>query len=252
MTPAPARGGAAEPSTGSAGASTPAGGPRAAAAAGGGGGAGGGAAAAPRSGGDATAARPAVPLTPTGTYRYHLTGSESSALGDRTFDGHSTLVVDPPRRGRQHTRLSGDNGRTDQTVLAGRRGLYLVDLRLSQQGFDETFHPDQPVLLLPADARAGRSWQWRMTSTDGDYRLRATLRVADPHSTASVRGRKVSTVVVTSVLHIDGDSISMTIDQRDDATRDGLIVREHAVGDGTAYGTKFHTDTTRTLTSRPR
>ncbi|HEU5034395.1 MAG TPA: hypothetical protein VFT62_06515 [Mycobacteriales bacterium] len=193
-----------------------------------------------------------VALTPPGRYRYHLAGSESSALGKRTIDGTSTLVVDPPQHGRQHTATDGADGHSEQTVLARRTGLYLADIKMSQQGFSEEFRPRSPVLLLPATARAGRSWQWQMTSTDGKYTLHATLQVTDPSGSAAVHGQRVSTVVVSSVLRITGNAITMTIHQRDEATRDGLIVQEHAVGDGTAYGTKFHTDTTRTLTSPPR
>jgi hypothetical protein len=91
-----------------------------------------------------------------------------------------------------------------------------------------------------------------MTSTDGKYTLHARLTLADAHSTATTTtGQRVSTVVLTSVLHITGSGFDITTHQRDEAARDALIVREHAVTDGTAYGTKVHSDVTRVLKKYP-
>ena len=90
-----------------------------------------------------------------------------------------------------------------------------------------------------------------MSSTDGNYTLHATLRVADADGHATVDGNRESTVTVAAVLDIEGNGMSATIHQRDEATRDGVIVTERSVGDGTAYGTKFHTEATRTLTDSP-
>jgi len=182
-----------------------------------------------------------------GVYDYRLSGEEKSPLGTRTVSGTSTLTVDPPQGASQHSQQKDDDGTTDQTVTITKSGLFLVDLKMHQQGFSEEFAPHSPVLLYPATATNGRHWSWHMMSTDGNYTLRATLTVAKSAGHAVVHGQRLRTVTLRSVLRISGSSIKMTIHQTDVAARDGLIVREHAVGDGTAYGAAFHTDTTRVL-----
>jgi hypothetical protein len=182
-----------------------------------------------------------------GVYDYRLSGEEKSPLGTRTLSGTSTLTVDAPQGTSQHSQQKDDGGTTDQTVTLTNSGLFLADLKMHQQGFSEEFAPHPPVLLYPVSATTGRHWSWHMTSTDGNYTLRATLTIAKSDGHAVVHGQQLRTVTVRSVLHISGSSITMTIHQTDVAARDGLIVREHAVGDGTAYGAAFHTDTTRVL-----
>jgi hypothetical protein len=193
-----------------------------------------------------------VALQPSGTYTYHLSGSSSSALGDQPVDGNSTLTVDPPQGQRQHSTQRDDQGSTEQTVVAQVDGLHLADIHLSQSGFDEDFRADKPVLLGPAHPSNGQSWKWHLVSTDGKYTLHAHLTVADTHSSAKTSsGAREHTVEIKSVLVLDSKDIHLTIHQDDQATGDAVIVREHAVSDGTAYGTKFHSDVTRTLASRP-
>jgi hypothetical protein len=173
-------------------------------------------------------------------------------LGNKDIDEADTLTVDPVRHHRQHTVLRGQEGSSEQTVESRPDGLFLVDIHMSQQGFDERFHPDAPVLLYPTGAAAGRTWTWHMTSTDGEYTLTAKLRLTDASSHATVNGGRVSTVDIDSTLTVTGNDLKLTIQQQDRAARDGLIVNEHAVTDGTAYGVKYHSDTTRRLTSTPR
>ena len=184
-----------------------------------------------------------------GVYDYRLSGQEKSPLGTRTLSGTSTLTVDAPQGNSQHSQQKDDDGTTDQTVTLTKSGLYLADLKMHQQGFSEEFAPRSPVLLYPATATVGRQWSWHMTSTDGNYTLRATLTVAKSSGHAVVHGQRLRTVTVRAVLQISGSAIKMTIHQTDVAARDGLIVRECAVGDGTAYGATFHSDATRVLES---
>ena len=191
-------------------------------------------------------------LTPAGVYHYRLHGTQSSSLGSESLDDDPTLTVDVPSNERQHSTLAGKDNTTEQTLQATSGGLRLVDLRLSQEGIKAEFRPATPVLLLPATPVTGQHWRWSMTSTDGKYSLHATLRITDASGETVVRGQTVHTIAVSSVLHITGSGISVTIHQDDRGARDGLIVSEHAVGDGTYDGIKFHTDTRRTLTSAPR
>ena len=191
-------------------------------------------------------------MPPPGSYTYHVHGSSSSALGDQSLDGDSTLTVDQPNGSREHSTQRDSGGKTEQVLVAHTDGLYLAEIHLSQPGFDEDFKPSQPVLLFPGSAHKGQHWRWQMTSTDGKYTLTARLQVDDLHSSAQTTdGQTVETVALSSVLHIHSDDIDLTIHQHDESGRDAVIVREHAVSDGTAYGTKFHSDATRVLSSRP-
>ena len=193
-----------------------------------------------------------APLPPPGSYTYQLSGSSTSVLGKQDLDGESTLTVDQPQGNRQHSTQRDKGGSTEQVVVARLDGVFLAEIHLAQQGFDEDFKPASPVLLFPLPAHRGQHWRWHMTSTDGKYTLTARLTVDDLHSSArTTNGEQVDTVALTSVLHLKSDDIDLTIHQHDEAGQDGVIIREHAVSDGTAYGTKFHSDATRALSDRP-
>lgn len=189
------------------------------------------------------------PLPVPGTYTYDVSGTATSPLGRRDLGGTSELSVGPARSGRQRSIDKAPNGASDQTVLARPGGIDLVDLHISQQGFDEDFRPASPVLLFPATPRQGASWSWRIVSTDGKYTMRTTISVANPADSATVSGRRLSTVALTSHTVITGSRMHMTIDQRDEVARGLPVVSEHAVVDGTAYGATFHADSTRHLRS---
>jgi hypothetical protein len=193
-----------------------------------------------------------VPLPPPGSYTYRVHGTSRSVLGDQSLNGDSTLTVDQPNGNRERSTQRDRGGSTEQVLVARAHGLYLAEIHLSQQGFDEDFKPTNPVLLFPAGATNGQQWRWRMTSTDGKYTLTARLQLTDTHSSATTTGgQRVDTVSLSSVLHIHSNDVDITIHQHDEADRDAVIVRERAVSDGTAYGTKFHSDATRVLAKRP-
>lgn len=192
--------------------------------------------------GDEAPAAAGVPLPPPGSYTYRLHGQSSSVLGDQNYDGDSTLTVDQPQDGRQHSEQRDSQGKTEQVVIARADGLHLAEIHLTQPGFDEDFKPARPVLLFPADAHKGQHWRWHMTSTDGEYTLTARLTV-DELNRASV--------ALSSVLNIKSKDVDLTIHQHDKAGRDAVILRERSVTEGTAYGTPFHSSGTRVLTKRP-
>jgi hypothetical protein len=203
-----------------------------------------------------TAAQPAtggqVPLPPPGNYTYSLHGTSSSALGSQSLDGDSSLDVKSLSTTRERSTQRDKGGTTAETLVARTGGLYLADIHLSQSGFDEDFKPAQPVLLFPASAHRGQQWRWQMKSTDGKYTLTARLTLTDLHSSATTtQGQRYDTVSLSTVLHLHGSNVDLTIHQQDKASRDAVIVHEHAVSDGTAYGTHFHSDATRTLANRP-
>jgi hypothetical protein len=173
-------------------------------------------------------------------------------FGNQQIDDTATLTVDHPAGNREHTKQQDQNGSTEEVLVSQSDGLYLAELHLSQTGFDADFKPSGKALLFPANAHQGQQWQWTMTSTDGKYTLHGQLTVADLHSsTTDSSGKRVATVAIASVLHITGNNFDITVHQRDESGHDAVIVREHAVTDGTAYGTKVQSDVTSVLSHRP-
>ncbi len=199
-------------------------------------------------GGQSTSSGPV--LTKPGTYTYDTRGSAKSALGNRDLSGTSTLAVDAPSGARQHSTQKGPNGTQEQTLEKHSDGLYLVDLKMSGQGFDEEFKPAKPVLFLAWPPAQDKAWSWRATSTDGKYTINVDSAITKTGQTVSVGGDAVMTIVLHSTIHVTGDNVDMTIQQDDwvDTSR-SLVVKEHATSSGTAFNTQFTSDVTRTLES---
>lgn len=191
-------------------------------------------------------------MPPPGSYKYHVTGNSTSFFGSQQINDTATLVVDEPSGNTERTKQQDQEGSTVQGLASHTDGLYLTEVHLSQTGFEADFKPVGTALLFPAEAHQGQSWNWTMKSTDGKYTLHAQLTISDLHSSATTgSGDQVSTVAVTSVLHITGNNFDITVHQRDESGRDALIVREHAVTNGTAYGTKVQSDVTSVLARPP-
>lgn len=227
-TPAPAPGGSAAAGTSGAGRATV--GPSAA----------GAAAAAGTTGqvGDDSATRTA--FTAPGTYTYDSTGTVSAGT-PRDASGTSTLTVDPPSGGQQHTLLGNDQGRTEQYVVVRPDGTYLVRLVITNPAFSKDFRPVKPVLLVPDPATAGRSWSWTAKSTDGKTTVAASVKIGG-RQTLTVGGQSTPTTILDSTLRITGD-VTYTATMK--TWYDGvhrLIAKEHTTGKGTFNGVQFTTD----------
>lgn len=193
-----------------------------------------------------------MPLPPPGTYKYHVTGNSTTFFGAQQIDDTATLIVDQPTGNSERTKQQDKEGSTVQVLVSRPDGLYLAEVHLSQTGFDEDFKPTTKALLFPAKPKQGEQWHWTMKSTDGKYTLTGQLTLADLHSSATTAdGKTVPTVAVTSVLHISGNAFDITVHQRDESGHDAVIVREHAVTNGTAFGTKVQSDVTSVLSRRP-
>ena len=193
-----------------------------------------------------------MPLPPPGTYKYHVTGSSSSFFGNQKIDDTATLTVNRLSSSSDHTKQSDSSGSTEQVLVSKSDGLYLTEVHLSRTGFDEDFKPVGAALLFPSKPTQGQQWHWTMKSTDGKYMLQGNLTLANLHSsTTEADGTRIATVAVTSVLHITGNNFDITVHQRDESGHDAVIVREHAITNGTAYGTKVQSDVTSVLSSRP-
>lgn len=145
--------------------------------------------------------------------------------------------------------MSGQNGSQDLTLAAHAAGLYVNDINISQPGFAEDFRPVGAALYFPASYHVGSRWSWQAKSTDGKYTLNVTSAITGT-STQTIGGHALRTLVVDSTLHITGAGFDITVDQRDYVSVNyALVVREHAVSHGTAYGMNVSSDITRVLRS---
>ncbi|MCU1591501.1 MAG: hypothetical protein JWP11_2757 [Frankiales bacterium] len=185
--------------------------------------------------------------TAPGTYTFDNTGTVTAGT-QRDASGTSTLTVDPPASGQQHSLLSSDQGRTEQDVVVRTNGTYLARLAITNPAFSKEFRPASPVLLVPDPATAGRSWSWTAVSTDGKTTAAVTAKVAR-RETLTIGGARTQTVVVASTLRLTGD-ITYTGQMEtwyDPAHR--LTAKEHTKGSGTVSGLQFTTDITSVLRS---
>lgn len=186
-------------------------------------------------GGAAGAPQPAAAVgTRPGRYRYASTGTFSAGPtgAPQQRSGESILTVDPPVGADQHSLRQGDSRATEQVLRFQADGAYLVMLKLTEQGITKEFRPPTPVLALPSPAPVGRSWSWRMTSTDGQTTVQADFRV-DRTESVQVGSEAVPAVVVQANLVTTGDVTSRGTQTLWVAEGRRLVVREQSVTDGT-------------------
>ena len=200
-----------------------------------------------------TARRP--PGTPTGftrpgSYTYDVSGTATQPFGgNQNVSGTSTQAVDPPQGSRQHSKTDGQNGSQDLTLDVRKDGLHVLDIAIASQGFNEDFKPVGDALYFSADYRVGRKWSWEAKSTDGKYTLDVTTTISG-NDTVTVGGKSLKAVVADSTLHITGAAFDLTVQQRDwVSTTYALVLKEHSVTHGTAYGANITSDITRKLRS---
>lgn len=197
----------------------------------------------------AAPATPGVSFTPPGTYRYAATGQFTSTLtGPQPRDGEVTLVVDPPSGSDQRTVRRAFTRTTEQVLRFDARGANLVYLRLRDQGIDKAVEASPPVLALPADAAPGRTWTWRLTSTDGLTTADSTFR-AIRSETIAVGGERVPALVVEAALNLSGDVVaSLTQTLWVDLGR-RLVLRQDEASQGRFGVVTFSGTTSETLVS---
>jgi len=209
-------------------------------------------AAAPSGGSKVAAKPPGKPsgFTRAGTYTYDVSGTAKQPIGgDQSISGTETYAVDQPSGSNQHSKTSGKQGSQDQTLSVRNTGLYVVDIHITQQGFDEDFRPSGTALYFPASYHTGSQWSWQAKSTDGKYTISVTSKVSG-NSTVTVGGKAQKALVLDSTLRITGSGFNITGSQRDwVSTTYALILKEHNVTHGTAYGASFSSDVSRQLKS---
>ena len=191
----------------------------------------------------------ATAFTAAGSYTYDTTGTVTVLGSSKDASGTSTLTVDAPASGSQHSVLSEGQGKTTQDVLRRSSGSYLSRLQITNAAFDKTFAPSPEALLLPAPAKPGATWTWTATSTDGKTTLTAKNTVLRTENLA-IGGQPVSTTVIRTVLALRG--ADLTYDGTQDtwfAPAEHLAVKQHNTGNGNASGLAFSSDTTSTAQS---
>lgn len=136
-----------------------------------------------------------------GGYIVKRTGTASGT----SRDGEGSLTVDPPSGDDQRTLLSfGEADTVDQTLRSKSGAIELVHLRTQTPFFATEFRPSPPVLFAPDPLVVGRTWSWRMTSTDGKVTVDGSFKVLR-NETVDVGGEQVSTTVVEANLTFSGD-----------------------------------------------
>lgn len=190
----------------------------------------------PAAGKAASPATPAIVTTPPGRYRYASTGTFSIGVtGEQHRNGESILTVDPPAGADQHSHRQGDSRSTEQILRFQSDGTYIVMLKLTEQGLTKEFRPPTPVLAFPYSAPIGRTWSWRMTSTDGKTTVETSFRIERTEPVA-VGPESVPAVVVAAKVVTTGDLASRGTQTLWVAEGRRLVVREQSVTDGT-FGT---------------
>ena len=188
-------------------------------------------------------------FTSAGTYTYDTSGTVTVLGGSKDASGMSTLTVDAPAAGSQHSVLSDGQGKTTQDVLSRSGGSYLSRLQITNAAFDKTFAPSPEALLLPEPAKPGATWTWTATSTDGKTTVTAKNTVLRTE-TLTIGGQPVATTVIRTVLALRG--ADLTYDGTQDtwfAPAEHLAVKQHNTGNGNSSGLAFSSDTTSTAQS---
>lgn len=184
-------------------------------------------------GAKAAAPTPANAATTPGRYRYASTGTFSAGgSAEQRRSGESILTVDLPAGADQHSLRQGDNRSSEQILRFQPDGIYLVMLKVTDQGLTKEFRPAQPVLTFPYAAPVGRTWSWRMTSTDGKTTVETSFRIERTEAVA-VGPESVAAVVVQADVVTSGDLTSRGTQTLWVAESRRLVVREQSATNGT-------------------
>jgi hypothetical protein len=190
---------------------------------------------------------PGLPFTTPGTYRYASAGQFTSTLtGPQSRNGETTLTVDPPSGSDQRSVRRAFSRTTEQVLRLDAGGAHLVYLRLTDQGIDKEVRASPPVLALPAYAAPGRTWTWRLTSTDGLTSVDSTFRALRSEVLA-VGDQRVPALVVEVVLSLSGDIVSTLTQTTWVSLERRLLLRQDEASDGRFGVVRFSGSTSETL-----
>jgi hypothetical protein len=183
-----------------------------------------------------------------GGYIMKRTGTASGT----SREGEGSLSVDPPNGDDQRTFLSfGEADTVDQTLRSKSGAIELVHLRTQTPFFATEFRPSPPVLFAPDPLVVGRTWSWRITSTDGKVTVDGSFK-ALRNETVDIGGEQVSTTVVEANLTFSGDVVGTSKRTVWGSPAYRLVVKADDVTD-LSKPFPLHSDTKTVLTSvKPR
>ncbi|HVU73904.1 MAG TPA: hypothetical protein VHE83_13145, partial [Mycobacteriales bacterium] len=184
-----------------------------------------------------------------GTYSEATTGTIKSALGTMSADGDTTLTVSADKGRDQEQKEVDKNSTTDEIArFAADGSVRFTYLHISSAAFDDTFTFTTPELVFPAKPAPGQTWSWSAKSDDGKTTItfKGTYKGTED---VTIGGTVVHCLIVQADFTLQSDTTITVTQTADYAPAYGLIVRQHQMASGTAYGTPFTADTTTTLKS---
>ena len=200
-------------------------------------------------GGGSTGGATTTRGTPSGTYTYDSSGTQTVSGAQQDVHASSTLTMGAVTDGRQTSTLHNSQGDTTQQVEVRSAGSYLAALTVSSPTLKTAFHFDPAVLLLPDPARVGATWSWNGTSDDGRTTVATSHKVLRTE-TLTIGGERVATVVLQSHLVITGETVHYTADATNwVAPAYRLPVKTRTTGSGSYGAFPFSFDVTDVLRS---
>ena len=179
-----------------------------------------------------------------GGYIVKRTGTASGT----SRDAEASFTVFAPTGDDQRLLLSyGEAEFTDQTVRSRSGAIELVHLRTQTPFFGIEFRPSLPVLFAPDPLAVGRTWSWRMTSTDGKVTVDGSFKVLRNENVA-VGSEQVATTAVEANLTFSGDVTGTSKQTVWASPKYRLVVQTDDVTDLTKPFV-FHAESRSTLTS---
>lgn len=192
--------------------------------------------------------------TAPGRYSYVTTGTQTSSQNPdpQPINANYTFTVDPARGTDQRYVKTGQGTEVEQVLRLVDDGSYLVYLRQENEGFLKEYRPQPPVLSVPDPAPVGKSWGWKIVTTDKKTTIEASFQVARTED-VTVNGETVPTVVIKATISTKGDVVSTIKRTTWVSDQRRLVVREDDVTDGSFsdpdVNLTFHTETSQRLQS---
>jgi hypothetical protein len=190
--------------------------------------------------------------TAAGNYSYRESGGSGFNCGvPRTEQAPdpTSLKIDPAHGSAQRSlRDRTKNGYgivTTQDWEFRPEGIYLSYLHerhvLPRHAYTLEFRPNPPMVVVPKDLAAGRTWEFSMTSTDGQVKVDVTNGVESSEDVTIADGSAVPTARIRSSTHASGKSDGGALDTIENVTwwfsiRDRLVPREISDGSGVVGG----------------
>lgn len=153
---------------------------------------------------DTALAPPPVVQPAAGAYPVVITGAASLNGEPQAVPVADDLVIEQLGGTDQRLLMPGGPATIATTLRWSPLGADLMSLALSAGGIDKSFQAPTPVPFLPSGAPVGHSWQWQLTSSDGDTTLSVTGSVLGT-TTMTVAGQAVPVTLIDNVFTVSGD-----------------------------------------------